>query len=462
MEHLSINEIIDATKGSLVLKGTTESFNNVTIDSRKIKKGDIFFALKGENFDGHDYLENCAKSGAELLIIHKENFKKENINENTSIILVKDTREALKDLAEYYRKKLDIKVVGITGSTGKTSTKDLIAAVLQEKYKVFKTKGNFNNEVGLPLMVFELDKSYEVAVLELGMSNLDEIHRLSKVARPDIAVITNVGISHIENLKTRENILKAKMEITDFFTNENLLIVNGDNDLLSQVESHEYKVEKIGIESDYNFKACDIIIGEENIKFKILENNLQIDENFEVNALGKHNVLNSLLAIAVGKKLNMNYKQINKGFKNLEATSMRLDILKCNNFTIVNDAYNASPDSMEAAIDVLMNLNGSRKFAVLGTMKELGNEAPSAHEKIGKYAKDKKVDFLITTGEFSNDFKVGFGSENFYSFEKKEDIINFLNNNIRENDIVLVKASRSMKFESIVNEIKDLKIKEGI
>ncbi|MGL4730985.1 MAG: UDP-N-acetylmuramoyl-tripeptide--D-alanyl-D-alanine ligase [Clostridium sp.] len=462
MEYLSINEIVDALNGELILKGHIEKFNSVVIDSRNVKKGDIFFALKGENFDGHDYLEQCSKNGASLLIVHNKNIENLNVNKETSIICVKDTRDALKDLAQYYREKLDIKIVGVTGSTGKTSTKDLIAAVLKEQFKVFKTKGNFNNEVGLPLMIFNLDKSYDIAVLELGMSDLNEIHRLAKVAKPDIAVITNVGISHIENLKTRENILKAKMEIVDFFDENNILIVNGDNDLLESITSDKYIVEKIGIENDYNFKACDIIIGEEDIKFNILENNSLIDENFKVNVLGKHNVLNSLLAIAVGRKFNMKYSTMNKGFKNLEATSMRLDIEKNEIFTIINDAYNASPDSMKAAIDVLRDLKGSKKIAVLGTMKELGEEAYNAHMDVAKYAKENAVDMLIIISEYSKAFKAGYGLENIYSFETKDEAIKFLKENIEKNDIVLIKASRSMEFETIVNKLKENVSKEVI
>ncbi|MBS5823186.1 MAG: UDP-N-acetylmuramoyl-tripeptide--D-alanyl-D-alanine ligase [Clostridium argentinense] len=462
MEYLDIKEITDALNGKLIVKGTVDRFNNVSIDSRKVNKGDIFFAIKGENFDGHEYVVNSSSKGAALCIVHNENFNKEELCEFTSVILVEDTRVALLDLAKYYRNKLDIKVIGITGSTGKTSTKDLVAAVLSEKYKVFKTKGNFNNEIGLPLMIFNLDNSYDIAVLELGMSNLGEIHRLSRVSNPDIGIITNVGLSHIENLKTRENILKAKMEITDFFNDKSILIINGDNDLLKEVSSEKYKIIKIGIENDYNFTASGIIIGDSNIKFNIRENNLLIDENFVVPVLGKHNVLNSLLAIAVAKNFNMDYKDINKGFNNLEATSMRLDILKCDKFTIINDAYNASPDSMEAALDVLKDFKGSRKIAVLGTMKELGDESYNAHKEVAQYAKLKGIDLLIAIGDFKKAFKDGFQDENCILFENKEEAVKYLCHEIKTDDVILIKASRSMEFETIISELKKLNVKEGI
>ncbi|HCQ90139.1 MAG TPA: UDP-N-acetylmuramoyl-tripeptide--D-alanyl-D-alanine ligase [Clostridium sp.] len=462
MEYLDIKEITDALKGKLIVKGTIDRFNNVVIDSRKVKKNDIFFALKGENFDGHEYVVNSSYKGAALCIVHNEDFSKEDLCEYTSVILVEDTRMALLDLAKYYRDKLDIKIIGITGSTGKTSTKDLVAAVLSEKYKVFKTKGNFNNEVGLPLMIFNLDNSYDIAVLELGMSNLREIHRLSRVSNPDMAIITNIGLSHIENLKTQENILKAKMEITDFFQKENVLILNGDNALLSEISSDKYKIIKIGIENDYNFMASGIIIGDSNIKFNIRENNVLIDETFVVPVLGKHNVLNSLLAIATARELNMDYKDINKGFNNLEVTSMRLDILNCNKFTVINDAYNASPDSMEAALEVLKDFKGGRKIAVLGTMKELGDESYNAHKEVAQYAKLKGIDLLIAIGDFKKAFKDGFQDKNCILFENKEEIVKYLNSEIKPDDVILIKASRSMEFESIVSEIENLDVKEGI
>lgn len=462
MEYLDIREITNALKGKLIVKGTIDRFNDVVIDSRKVKKNDIFFALKGENFDGHEYVISSSCKGAALCIVHNENFNKEDLCEYTSVVLVEDTRMALLDLAKYYRDKLDIKIIGITGSTGKTSTKDLVAAVLSEKYKVFKTKGNFNNEVGLPLMVFSLDNSYDIAVLELGMSNLGEIHRLSRVSDPDIGIITNIGLSHIENLKTQENILKAKMEITDFFNKDNVLIVNGDSPLLSEISSDKYKIIKIGIENDYNFMASGIIIGDSNIKFNIRENNVLIDETFVVPVLGKHNVLNSLLAIATARELNMDYKDINRGFNNLEATSMRLDILKCDKFTIINDAYNASPDSMEAALDVLKDFKGSRKIAVLGTMKELGDESYNAHKEVAQYAKLKGIDLLIAIGDFKKAFKDGFQGKNCILFENKEDVVKYLASEIKSDDVILVKASRSMEFESIVSELEDLNVKEGI
>lgn len=454
METITLKDVVKGVKGEILKEGKTTQFNRVSIDSRKVCAGDIFFALVGENFDGHSYIDMAIKSGAHLCIVHKKNLNLSGYDEDVSIIYVEDTRIALLDLAEHYREKLKLKVIGITGSTGKTSTKDLVAAALSEKYKVFKTKGNFNNEVGLPLMVFSLDNSYDVAILEMGMSSLGEIERLAKVAKPDIAIITNIGLSHIENLKTRDNILKAKMEVTSFFNEKNVLIINGDNDMLHNLQAQDYKIIKIGLENDYNFVGSRIIIDNDHIKFNVIENGKETESSIEVGVPGKHNVLNSLLAIAVARELGLTYDEISIGIRKLEFTSMRLDIINCGNYIIINDAYNASPDSMEAALEVLKNYEGKRKIAVLGTMKELGNEAYNSHERVGSYAKKCNVDLLLTAGEFNEAFKSGFGDENLVSFHTGEELLDYLSTNIKDGDVILVKASRTMKFEHIVSGIQ--------
>lgn len=452
MDNIKLQNIVKAVKGRVLVEGSQEEFSKVVIDSRKVSKGDIFFAIKGENFDGHDFVQSVLEQGAGMVIVHKEE-QYNNINENTWVILVEDTKKALLDLASYYIDTLNIKVVGITGSTGKTSTKDLIAAALSEKYKVFKTKGNFNNDIGMPLMIFQLDKTYEVAILEMGMSSLGEIETLAKVAKPEIGVITNIGTSHMENLKTRDNILKAKLEITTLFKEDNILIVNGDNDKLHDLESDKYKLVKIGVESDYNFKGCRIIINKDSIEFYVEEEGKFIDKPIKVPVPGKHNVLNSLLAVAVARQLGVSYEEIAEGIKNLEATSMRLDVISHEGYTIINDAYNASPDSMIAALEVLKTYEG-RKIAVLGTMKELGEESAKAHKEVAEYAKGAKVDMLLTLGEFNKDFQAGFGRENFKAFEAIEDVAAYLKDTLKAGDVVLVKASRSMKFENIISELQ--------
>ncbi|MCY6370356.1 UDP-N-acetylmuramoyl-tripeptide--D-alanyl-D-alanine ligase [Clostridium ganghwense] len=453
MERLSFEEIVNAIDGKIYINKEIHKYNYLSTDTRKICKDSIFVALKGENFNGNDFIKEASGKGANLCIVDEIKFDTKELNSNTSVILVKDTKKALLDLAQYYRSKLDVKVVGITGSTGKTSTKDLTAAALSSQFKVFKTKGNFNNEIGLPLMVFELDNSYDVAVLEMGMSDLGEIHRLAKVARPDIAIITNVGISHIENLKTRENILKAKMEITDFFTKECVLVLNNENDLLATVCEEKYETARIGFEGKVEYKAEDIEVNENSIKFSVLDGKSR--EEFYIEVPGRHNILNSLLAIATGRILGIEYDKLKSGIKNLSVTSMRLDIVKCGSYTIIDDCYNASPDSMEAALDVMSTIKGKRKIAVLGTMKELGEESYNAHKDIGKYAAEVGVDELLSIGEYDSAYKEGFNNnKGFKSFDNTKEAGEYLVSNITHEDIILIKASRSMKFEDIVKELK--------
>lgn len=452
MEKITLGQIMDAVAGKLVARGNTQEFSKVVIDSREATKDDIFFSIKGENFDGHDFIKQVIEKGAGLCIVHKEG-DYSSFEGQCNIVLVKDTKAALLELSAYYLKTLNIKVVGVTGSTGKTSTKDLIAAALSSKYKVFKTQGNFNNDIGMPLMIFKLDKSYDVAVLEMGMSNLGEIETLACVARPEIAVITNVGTSHLENLKTRENILKAKLEITSFFKGDNVLIVNGDNDLLCDLKEENYKLVKIGVEHDYNFKGCRIIINKGSIEFCVREKGEAEEHMIKVPVPGIHNVLNSLLAIAVARQLNVSYKEIQEGIVKLESTSMRLDVIEEEGYTIINDSYNASPDSMIAAFQVINSYEG-RKIAVLGTMKELGTSAKEAHKEVGKAARKLGINKLYTLGEFNDEYKEGFGSENFKAFSEMKDLIENLKKEIKNGDVILVKASRSMKFETIVKELQ--------
>lgn len=445
--ELTLNEIISATKGKILYEKEGLEFNNVCIDTRKIKNNNIYIAIKGENFDGNDYVEKAFENGASMAIVSSIKTPIEEMTYKGTIILVDDTRKALGDLAGYYRDKLGLKVVGITGSVGKTSTKDIVAAFLSGKYNVFKTKGNFNNDIGLPLMILELDYSYDVAVLEMGMSNLHEIEYLANIAKPDIGIITNIGISHIENLKTKDNILKAKMEITSLFNKENTLILNGEDELLKKISSNCYEVVKIGYNYEYEINGDNIILGERETTFDV---NVQDKKyNFTINMPGKHNVLNSLLAVATSIKLGLDFDEMKKGLNSFEATSMRLEITEQNGIKIINDCYNASPSSMKAAIDVLNNYKKERKVAILGTMLELGDKAYESHKDIGEYLRDR-CDLLIAIGEFSKAYKEGFNNENIITFENRDLAIREIKNILSKNDVVLIKASRGAKFEEIV------------
>lgn len=458
MEILCLDEIVNAVNGRLISKGNILKYKTVSTDSRKIEKEGIFIALRGDNFNGNDYALKSIANGAALCIVDEIKFELQNIPQKTSIILVKDGKKALMDLAKYYRSRLKTKIIGITGSTGKTSTKDLTAAALKGKFKVFKTEGNFNNEIGLPLMLFKLDNNYDIAVLEMGMSHFGEIHNMADAGRPDLGIITNIGISHIENLKTQENILKAKMEITDFFDASSVLIVNGCDKYLESLSSSSFDIIKTGISVDakeFTYSAYNIILNEKFIEFDI--DCCNETEHYHIDMPGRHNVLNAMLAVASAKKLGLSYKEITEGFRCIEKTSMRLDIIRGEKFTVINDSYNASPDSMKAALDVLHDINCKRRIAVLGTMMELGDKAFDAHEFIGRYAAEKNIDLLITLGEYNGAYENGYGNAysdgKFISFNDYDEVLDYLKKNILCGDAVLVKASRAMKFENIASKL---------
>lgn len=450
--ELNFSELLEGLQGEVLVEGKNKEFNILSTDTRKLEKNNIFLALKGENFNGNKYVKQAFDKGASIVVIDEVLFDLEQFKDKGTIIKVNDGNDALLSLAKFYREKLKLKVIGVTGSCGKTSTKDLVAAFLSEKYKVFKTKGNFNNHIGMPLMILQLDLSYDVAVLELGMSHLGEINRLANVARPDIALITNIGMSHIENLKTRDNILKAKLEITNFFNKDNVLIVNGEDDKLCSLKENEYKLIKTG--KDFNkIYAENIVLNEKSTKFTLVYNNEKHD--FELPMVGAHNVLNAMLAIGAALELNVSFDEMVKGLENIENTSMRLEFIEGSKFTIINDCYNASPASMKSALEVLKNSKGKRKVAILGTMNELGDEAPKAHKLVGTYAKDN-ADLLLVTGDYKEEFKEGFENNNIKIYNTKDELIKDLNNTIEHDDVVLVKASRGIKYEEIVNALKSL------
>lgn len=450
--ELNFNELVEGLQGEILIEGKNKEFNTLSTDTRKLEKNNIFLALKGENFNGNKYVEQAFLKGASIVVVDEVLFDIDKFKDKGTVIKVKDGNDALLSLAKFYRKKLNIKVIGVTGSCGKTSTKDLVAAFLSEKYKVFKTKGNFNNHIGMPLMILQLDSSYDVCVLELGMSHLGEINRLADASRPDIALITNIGISHIENLKTRDNILKAKLEITNFFNKDNVLIVNGDDDKLCNLKENGYKLIKTG-KSFNKLYAENIILDEKSTKFTLVYNNEKHD--FKLPMVGAHNVSNALIAIGAALELNVSFDEMAKGLNNIENTSMRLEFIEGNNFTIINDCYNASPASMKSALEVLKNSKGKRKVAILGTMNELGDEAKKAHKLVGTYAKDT-ADLLLVTGDYKEEFKEGFEKNSIKIYNTKDELIKDLNNTIEHGDVVLVKASRGIKYEEIVNALKEV------
>lgn len=450
MLELNLQEIVKATKGALLKEADVKEIKAVSKDTRKIEEGTMFIALKGENFNGNNYVLEAFNKGAKIAIVDEVKCDLNELKEDMALIKVQNTGRALMDLAKFYREKLGLKVVGITGSAGKTSTKDLVAAVLSDKYKVFKTKGNFNNEIGLPLMILELDSTYDVAILEMGMRGLGQIKELAEIASPDLGIITNIGISHIEILKTRENILKAKMEIATFFDKNNTLVVCGNDDFLGALPEAEYKIVKTGVGENFKIGAKNIALEELSSKFTVYDG--EKEEEFSLDMPGEHNISNLMLGIAIAKELGVSFEEMKRGLKNIEATSMRLELIKKDGFSILNDCYNSSPVAVKSAIDVMKNIEGKRRIAVLGTMRELGHKSEEAHEEIGKYAKENGIEKVLCFGDFSENIKEGYG-EGCTVYENKEELIKDLLNIICDGDIILVKASRSLKFEEITKAL---------
>lgn len=450
MLELNLQEIVKATKGALLKEADVKEIKAVSTDTRKIEEGTMFIALKGEIFNGNNYVLDAFDKGAKIAIVDEVKCDLNELKEDVTLIKVENTGRALMDLAKFYREKLGLKVVGITGSAGKTSTKDLVAAVLSDKYKVFKTKGNFNNEIGLPLMILELDSTYDVAILEMGMRGLGQIKELAEIASPDLGIITNIGISHIEILKTRENILKAKMEIATFFDKNNTLVVCGNDDFLGSLPSAEYKIVKTGVGENFKIGAKNIALEELSSKFTVYDG--EKEEEFSLDMPGEHNISNLMLGIAIAKELGVSFEEMKRGLKNIEATSMRLELIKKDGFSILNDCYNSSPVAVKSAIDVMKNIEGKRRIAVLGTMRELGHKSEEAHEEIGKYAKENGIEKVLCFGDFSENIKEGYG-EGCTVYENKEELIKDLLNIICDGDIILVKASRSLKFEEITKAL---------
>lgn len=464
MKAILLEDIIRAVNGVINKNINTDDIyiDNVVIDSREISNAnsrDLFIPIKGDNFDGHDFIENVFKMGAICSLSEKD------ISTDGIVIKVGNTRQALKDLSRFYLNLFDVKVVALTGSVGKTTTKDMIASCLSEKYNVTKTKGNFNNEIGLPLTIFNVEDNTEVVVLEMGMSNSGEIRELSKIANPDIALITNVGVAHVENFNNgQEGIFRAKYEIFDYLKEDGIKILNYDSEFLCDLqfnkndgiskEQYFYSLENINIVQVYPIKITHKNISHTEVEVSCFGEIFKID----LNCSGNHMVSNALASILVSCKLGLSKEQIQDGLKNFKPSGMRMDIVNAEKYTLINDVYNANPTSMKASIDVLSTCSG-RRVAILGDMFELGDILTnSLHLEVGEYTKQNNINVVICIGIHSEYMFKGAtcdidNSTNAYYFETKEKFLSSGMSLIETGDTILVKASRGMHFEAIVEEI---------
>ncbi len=458
MEKVSLLDVVNETCGKVVGKTTilNSYVQEVVTDSRVSSTNGLFFAIVGENTDGHNYISMAKENGAVAAVIEKE---LDNYEEGIVYILVENTLEALKSLATWYRTKFNIPVVAITGSVGKTTTKEMIASVLSVKYNVLKTAGNLNSEIGAPVTVLGLNSAHEIAVIEMGMDHLGQIDSISKIVKPDTAVISNIGVAHIEYLKTRENILKAKTEVFANMPEDGVAILNADDDMLVTITN---PIEKVwyGYSETADIKAIDSVVDytEGVVKAEVL-----IDGNLyelRIPGLSKHLVYAALTGIAVGLRYNMTIEEIIKGVESYKGFKMRMDVKKVgDNILLIDDTYNANPVSMKSLIDTVAASNRECKTIIMGDMYELGDETLNGHKSCIEYAIEKGITHVIVIGEHMEQAFNSLDEKeqlNVNWYKTKEIFYDHIERFLVSDSLIAAKASRGMKFENIVSKIIEL------
>ncbi len=450
MERLSLTRIAQAVGGSC---GSSREIENICIDTRKIEPGSLYIAIPGERFDGHDFIEEAYRKGAAGVITARP------VEGHEGVILVPDTRQALLDLAAYYRQLFRVFLVGVTGSVGKTSTKEMIAAILSMKGKTLKTEGNFNNEIGMPLTMFRLESSIRNAVVEMGMSGFGEIRALTRVCRPNVGILTNIGFSHLEALGSRENILKAKLEIVEGMAQDAPLILNGDDDLLQTViHTLDRPILYYAIDGDGDVTASDLHTAQGETSFTIHYYGQSIQAR--IPTIGKHNVYNALAGFCTGLMADMDPEEIVKGMRLYKNAGMRQNTTLDHGVTVISDCYNASPASMRAAIDVINSLEcEGKRYCVFGDMLELGAVSEEAHIETGKAVARSRVDGLVCYGKLAREIKRGavlVGMRNVMCFQDREEAAAYLAGLLRPGDAVIYKASRGVRMEEVIERVHTL------
>lgn len=459
MEAITVRDLLTAVGGTLIGPETSldRTVSSVDTDSRDIHPGSLFLPLVGERFDGHTYIGSALEAGAAGCLTARE---PEHYQEGRFYIKVEDTQRALRDLAFWYKEQFRIPFVGVTGSVGKTTAKDMIASVLSVKYKVLKTEGNFNNNVGLPLTLLRLDRSVQIGVVEMGMDRFGEIDYLGDIVRPEVGVITNIGDAHIERLGSRENIFKAKCELLPHIQKDGLLVLNGDDPLLATLRgSTPVKTVFCGQGEGLDYRAQTVGgDGESHILCRLTTPNM--DRQVRIPALGEHMIYPALIASAVGEFFGLTADEIQQGLTRFVPTRMRMNILRRDGqITILDDTYNANPQSMRAAISVLADSRSAWKLAVLGDMFELGPYSPALHTGVGEYLGKRKIDCLVAVGDQARYLAEGAQSAGMtavYPCADKKAAREILPGLIRPDSTILVKASRGMRMEELVDQLLEL------
>ncbi len=471
IKNLTAEEIAKVCRAELIKIGSpaSEIVERISHDSREGGDKTLFCAIVGEKYDGHDFIADAVSTGSQVVLLSS-------LPENTNgldfyAIRVEDTVKALGTLAAYYKDFSDATFVAVTGSVGKTTTKEFISAVASASFKTHKTKGNYNNEIGLPLTLFDLSPDDKVSVIEMGMSARGEIEYMSKLVRPDIAVITNIGTSHLAALGTRENICAAKLEIVSGLKKDGSLMLNADEPLLFATRGHvEPEPEFVSVYNRFgDYRAVNIRYLENGIMYDLIYNNKAVT-NVEIPALGRHNVYNSLIAYAVGVKLGMTDDMIRRGLLTFVSTDKRQNIYDVGGITVIDDCYNASPESMRAAIDVLTSIasrRGVKPCALLGDMLELGEYSRLMHDQLGQYAAQMKVQKLYCYGAMADivaeaAIKKGVRADNVYvslDSDNPTEMAKMINSSMQSGDVLLVKASRAVSAERVIEALKKIRKK---
>ncbi len=446
--------------GDLLSGQELEAFKGVSIDSRTLKSGQLFFCIVGPTFDGHAFIQQAVDKKAAGIILSDNKQRPTNEADMPFVIRVNDTLSALQDLARFHRQRLSVRVVGITGTNGKSTTKEMIASIAETTFKTLKTRGNLNNHIGLPLNVLELDKTHEVAVLEMGMSAAGEIRLLADIAKPDIGVITNISEGHLDQLKTLKNVQAAKGELFDSLHDQATAIVNADDPLVLELATAlktAVKQTTFGIQNPADVKADNIKAtgGGHDFTVSLAGSTFPVKLPF----LGFCNIYNALAAIATGRSLGIETVNMKTGLANCKLLSQRYEIFQHDSMTIINDAYNANPKSMQEALATLVEYpSPGRRIFVIGDMLELGDLAQSAHTDLGKEIAGHSIDMLITVGEMTaltakEAHSSGMKKDRVIVFDKREDASEFLRENTRPGDCLLFKGSRGSGMEKVLKEM---------
>lgn len=451
MEHMTVNDIVKAVNGRLLCGDGEMELSNISIDSRTMKGKDLFVPLIGEKVDAHRFIDGAFSAGAAAVLTSEH----ENMSDGKPWIRVADTKKALQDIGAYYRKRLNLPLVGITGSVGKTTTREMIAAALSAGYRVYKTPGNSNSQVGVPITLSQITSEDEIGVLELGMSMPGELTVIAKIANVDMAVITNIGITHIEQLGSQENIYREKLTIQDGLKNGGILFLNGDDPMLKDTKAKDgcetvyygtgahcdYRAEEI--QSEQGFPVFTAVCREKRIPMRL-------------KVMGRHNVLNAMAAMAVADANHVPLEKAAEKIGAFDGFQNRQQIYNCNGVTVLDDTYNASPVSMIAGLEVLRSMKGNgRKIAVLADMKELGSDSPRYHHEIGMWLKEHPVDVLYTLGVLAKEIETALLEAGdaclcvHFEEEDRQGLYETLKQMLRPGDCVLLKGSNSMRLSEV-------------